>query len=532
MSDLKKKKGCFFKFFFINISILLIVFIITLTIYFFTKRNPQEFIPREFSLYLRIPSIARLYNKLVNSKVPNVLASEKNFYEIYKIVYNFRENSLLKNALFFSLAKTNAHVVLDNNNQFFIILDLGFRSIPLNVALFVIKHIKKLSNFSIYPVKNDKNDFTYFKLYTKEQIKPYYFYTYNNIFVFSFNVYELENTFEDFRNKSNLKYEKSLLDINKKSKREGVVEIYLNSEKIVAILANYNNVMKRSLELFSFNSTSLVSVNIEKDYVSLKSFSEFLTKDKIMSSLLDYSAGPSQMAINVIDDTSFFVSLKFKSFKDLYETFLYLNKEDSKKNFKKIEAASRMLFDLTIDELIFNWLGNEVGLLTLKGYNSPLLMLEIKNRKKLEFVFKRLHQSIFFEKEEKISFANYEINKLKFPDFVETILYYFTKNVPDTPYYVIVDNFLILCNESSPIIDFLTKYDNAEFLVKNPSFFKVYKKTELNSNVFLYLDYKERETELFDNAPLLKRLIKQYNRAIMTLKYDKRDLKTTAVFGE
>ncbi|MBN2547457.1 MAG: DUF3352 domain-containing protein [Spirochaetes bacterium] len=528
-----KKTGCILKILIIFSFFILFAFISIFTYYFITKKNAYEYIPSNFILNLKINSLSKFYNNLKDLKALDIILSNKEFQDIYKLILNFKSKKIAQNKIITYLLNMKADIFLNNNYKPVIIFNLGIKSLLLKLTPLFINLIKENQNYKLESINNLEYNYKYYKLIIKSNSQTFYFIIKNNLIIFALNLNDLNNIYKYKEYKSTLNLDKNFINLKNSIKKHKTVELYFNTNEILAAIKNYNQELRKILNYFNFNNYSVISFNISNENLSLNSFTDISTQDTVISSFLDYNPDYSKILNYIPDNANLLSIIKFVSFEKFYKTFLYVQQEAVEDKIKKINNASKLLLQMDIDELLFSWIGNEIGIITNDISDSPVILIRLKNKNKFNKVVKKLLNTLFFEKDKNLLYEGFTLNKIKFPDFVQSIIYSFAKTYIDIPYYYIIDDILILSMNPSSLSDLLSRNDK-KFLLKNDNNFNsIYNKANNKSNILLYFNLANSSPKFFNNNALYSKIIKMYEKGITTFSFNKTklnlDLATTGI---
>lgn len=516
-----KKKGSFFK----SLLKFLIVFVLIITVtltalylyYRFTKLDEKKYIPSEFMGYIKIDSIEKVYSNLIDLRAVDEVLTNKEYYSIYKSILDFRSSSLSKNFLLKSLINMKANIILDTDASASILVDLGFKSVLLKILPLAQSIIGKTDKYSLESVK--KNGYIIYKLELYASRQVYYFSIKNNLLLFSFSEKNIDKIFEFAANNNVIYYNDNYYFVSNQIRKDGIAELYIDTDALFDAYKSESDELSKILDKFKLVDISGASLKISNEELFLQTFTQSSATEEIIKKFLDFSPGPASVAKYLPEDTNVYASMNFKSFEEFYKVFLTLQEGKYDDTVEKINSASKALLQMDINEILFSWIGSEVGVFTSSVSNSPTIFLKIKDKEKLFSVLKRLSDTIFFDVSSQIEFEGVTLSKIGIPDFLQAVLSLFVKGF-DAPYYIVRDDFIFFSMDMSSLSNLENRYKSDKTLI----FEKVYKNVssaiEKNGNIFLYFNLGISIPKILQSDDMISKLIRLYEKGALSLNID------------
>jgi len=514
---MEKKKsffGSLVKFLLISIFILLLITGISILYYLFTKEDIKKYIPKDFLGYVKIESLSKAYDNLIDLRAIDTIIATEDFKKIYKTLQEVRRSKYAKNKLLISLINMKVDIILNKDYSPILLFDLGFKSLLLRGSKFITKFISKTDNFSIEEIKKEGYNLYKFTLFSNMQV--FYFSIKNNILIFGLKQSDIEYIYKTKKDNAGIYNSDDFFYIRNQIKKGGIAEIYINTKEITkTFLKNFSDI-DNIVNKLNFEKYTAISTNISNENISFDTFTNSSTTDELIKAFLNHKSQEMEVAKYLPEDTNIYGDINFESFEEFYKLFVYLQNGKYEDTPIQINDAAKLFFQADINELVFSWIGNELGFFTSSVSSSPVIFFEIKDKNKLEGVMKKMFNSILLDNDENVVFEGVKLDKTKMPEFFLTIINSFYKGF-DTPYYVVVGDFIFFSMEPSPLSNLVNKYNSSHTLVYDKIYKEITANIEKKANIFLYFNLGISQPPFFNKKELIFDLIKLYEKGNLAI---------------
>ena len=120
---------------------------------------------------------------------------------------------------------------------------------------------------------------------------------------------------------------------------------------------------------------------------------------------------------------------------DLYRLAAAIEGVNVQEIYRKADDGARSVLGAGIDELLFSWVGSEVGMFSLSGSNVPVYFTRINDAKAFTRAVARITGSLVAGKDSSLVMDGVRIDRLSIPWYVQLILDTLGVNVPE-PYFL------------------------------------------------------------------------------------------------
>ncbi len=520
MEKKKSKIGCLIKVFLIFIIILTIVISGTYILYKMTKEEVKKYIPLDYTGYIKIDSLMDTYNSLVDLRASDVILSKTELKDIYKTILDIRSTKILKNKFLAKLINLKANIIIKKDYSPILLFDLGYKSIITRSSQFMTKFMGNHNKFSLEKL-NSKNNI--YQLHLKTYNRVLYISVCKNLLFVAFNKEDIDYLYETKQKANNIYYDENFKFIKNKTKNFGMADIYFNTNEVFQPLFLSSYKVNKIINKFKYNTNTAISMNITNEDFLLNTYTSYYTTDKKINDFIWNESGKLDVVDYLPNDTNLYSGIKIKSFEEFYKVFLYLNERQYDEKIKTIDKSSKLLFGLGIEEIIFSWIGTEIGAYTSDISTHPVVFLKIKNKKKLETVLKKVTKSIVLKEESKIIYNDVNLKKISIRNFLQPIIEIFIKGL-DTPYYKIIDNYIFFSMDPATLANLEKKYNDKLTITSDKVYKSISSKIKNKANIFLYFNMTEKIPNFLKMNKILPDILKLYEKGILTINFDNTNL--------
>ncbi|MBN1699858.1 MAG: hypothetical protein JW881_20275 [Spirochaetales bacterium] len=520
--------GFFKKFFSGFFKVLLVIIIIVvvlaggLTLYYFlTKEDPVAYIPDNFLFYVKVNSIRYIYDNVIDLKAADVVfSSSRDLKSIYKMIIDFKSNEMSKNEFFRFLLDVRADIMIAPDYSPVIVfnpglLSLATRMFPILNFFFKFEGVNlnqiQKGRLTIYDYPVDENQHLYFSLR-------------NNLIFLSTKEKHIDAIYESKKTGKNLASNKEIMELRKKVKGGGFAEIYVDTGSLLDIVKAGSEELSRVFSEISFNSYSAFTFKISNEDLFLSAYTDISVENPDLRDFLSYNPSSLQVIQYLPEKTTVYTSANVKSFKQLIGILLDFKEGSQGKTLKTINDSSKLLLGATIDEILFDWMGTEMGAFTMSYSPDPVLFIRFKNRASIDAALDRISKTLFFENDPSLVLDEVRVSRIKFPDFIKGIIGLFVKGV-ETPYYIIMRDYIFFSMNAENLSHITNDYRSSYTLLRNEGYKKVTYEIPKNANIFMYYDLGTSMPDFFMQNNVLTSLLKLYEKGVFAIHFDEREVR-------
>lgn len=515
--DSKKKKPFFVKFLLGILSFLLIIAAVILLWTGFcsiNKTSSVKALPPEYSLYIRTDSVWEALSPLIDLQAADIILAEPQLTPFRELFFSLRENKVRNNSFIKTALSRRIDAALYENNAFLAIADMGFLSAVTRIAPFAMNFIS-IPGLS-YVKQGTNSHFEYKQGETILFIKIY-----KNLVLISDSQ---DLLLKGMTLKNDEFYSKESLTLLTEKLNEPF-RIAADGKKLIEALGSDNQYIKAIGSTLSSTELSTIGFGITDSDINLNAKIPFeldeSLKDHPVSKLLAKDSSMPTLLAKLPATIQYYTLLTAGSLAELKNAAFSLLPPE--KNIDKIMStaysACPSLFGVTLDELLFDWTGNELALLGLEGKTEPVFVMRISDEKKRKYVFDNVLSSIILQSDDSLILDGVRLPSIQMPAFLTNLLKAFDINLPK-PYYMVNNGFIYFSQSPENLISLSTSLKNGTRISKNETWSKVSSNQSQYSAVSLYYNLERSVPFFLKGNNILSKVLQLYNvgRADISIK--------------
>jgi hypothetical protein len=462
------------------------------------------------ALYKKLSSTNIIWEELVNNTSSTKIVNEQIHY--FDSIINQSFKPLAKQPVL-----TSAHLSGANNFDFIFYINISYNFTKQEL----IQKIKNTTHTNpTSRVYDDVNIYTS----TIKNNKKIAFTFYKNIFAFSYSTVLIEDVIRQLNSKTSLKSNSSFAKILNTSGQAEDGNIYINNTIFSKIVnqfispeaKNYTN------NLGSYANWTELDIKTKPNSIMLNGFTLSKSNDKFLSLFKNQQPQQNQALDITPSNVAFFYHYGFSDAKAFFDQRKQLLKSKNQFfNYQKFIDQQNENYGIDIEEELLNNIGNELAVVI----TEPLTTDFIKNQfiifkaKDLDKTITDLENMALKINDEPYHFENFNELPIHKIDLKNVFSQLFGKpffNI-SSPYYTIIDNFIIFSQTESAIKTFISDYTNNKTLAKNENFQNFSDNLSSDANLSVYINIA-RSVNLFkaygkkDFAPLFDEKLELFRK--------------------
>lgn len=520
--DKTKCKKSFIKRFFIFISVLILIilsFLFGFIIYCAIDYTKSEnHFPEGYYAVVNIPSAGRFFKKALYLNAADSVLNDSGNIKLQGALRSLRAQSFFKSWQYDILTNIRADLLFYPQDEIIFVMNLGIinssftRILPfvINMDAQIFDGIEGIEKDII--LHNGKEHLCI--IYNlKENYKLYITYHKNLIFISS-SKEMLVSCFE--KHKADSKKTAKPFAVNR------------NNSINIAADANYFILKSSSKQEFFYNLFNRVefaefirlNLNIEDEELklngnvnwnsSLNEIEQIIKRRSTVPGILPrLPASTAYLTLINAGDPDFL-------FKNLQPFFT----DEIKSAYKSAERGTQNMFRKSMQELIFSWMGDELGVFGHDKSYAPIFFVSLKDEKLCRKNFDYIFNSIFVGRDISAVVDGKRIPRIAFPSWLSGLLKLFKIDIPQ-PFYIIEDGYLYISTSAESLVLFKNEIDSGALMVKSELWKDMTKTISAETSFFIYYTLERSVPFFLQNNDLLKNIFKDYGKGILSVKLEK-----------
>lgn len=454
-------------------------------------------------------------NQYINTITNNLNDLDQNFKNQKDIIDFIGERNLL----------ISVHAHTPKDYELLYVLDLQ----KLSKLQFLKNGIAQLAGEKYRVTRRVYSEQEIIELYNKQDKETLYITFIKNQLIASFTHILLEKSIEQYQNPT-IGRDTNFIQINKKTPNDDFFRLFVQYKYLNNYLRCFSNVITKNSFLQTMEKSWLYSgFNIglkEGTSIQAEGYTNFNTKsDSYIRALQKSGKGRRTAAKIAPKNTAIYLSFAFDNFSDFQKNIEAL-KEENEADFKSYQEQKKQienLLQIDIEEHIYSWIGNEIGILHLndkiKVKNQNIaVVVQTKNiglaKKNLDIIVEKTkkHTPLKFKQ---IRYKDYTINYLDLKGIFKILAGNLFEQI-EKPYFTTIDDFVLFSNSPNTLKEIINTQRIGFTLANSKEFIDFNDNFDQKSNLFLYgnMPYAFDELVAISDRKTKKQIIK--NRDFIT----------------
>jgi len=514
----KKKHHPIRTFFIVLISLVILLLFVVAAWFVYAscdRKKSLSVIPAEFAAYVRTDHLWKSANPLVDVKAIDVFLSDAKYGQIRNAVMQFRSSPIRKNKLVAIAADRRIDAAFYSDTSFAAAIDMGGFSAITRLAPLFAKQIK-VQGLSY--VTSDANEwFQYESGKTIIYAKPYH-----NLLLVStskkrFDKMCLAKCIDDYS-------AERLAELSEKLHSPFRIGCDVNT-----LLAYDETIQHKTapyiLPLLKKDALAFVDFGITDNDVHVQILFPLAKLLKNSIPALSADTKISEQFLELVVNSSSESKL-LNQLPDCVQYYTLLNAGDlphllkaaqpfipGSKNidnlWSKGEVLCKMVFSLTLEDLLYSWTGKEIAVLGLEGKKDPVFAVQITDEQKRAAVFQKIASSFVIDESKKLILNGISVPQLELPDFLQGLLGAAGVTVAK-PYYLVSGGYVFFSESAENVVE-VTSAERARLLEHTDMFKQVSSLQQNETAISLYYNLARSIPFFLKSSSSLSKTLQLYN---------------------
>ena len=223
-------------------------------------------------------------------------------------------------------------------------------------------------------------------------------------------------------------------------------------------LADQDTVIADVMRNIVFNSPLELGLSVSQKKIDVRIASAVSSHTAALNRFLQRRSQASGIAERLPAASQYATILSAGTLNELYQAALVFTGRDSvnsgaalENTFKRADSASRTLLNLSLDDLLFSWTGDEFAAFALEGRPHPVYAIQISDERKRQQIFDRAFKTILLNENISLNLDGARIPRIEIPEFLISLLKHWDIRLP-SPYYTIQNNYLLASESADALL--------------------------------------------------------------------------------
>jgi hypothetical protein len=303
-----------------------------------------------------------------------------------------------------------------------------------------------------------------------------------------------------------------------------------NTDALLEQLDDMEGANKDLFESLSFPKETFLTLSVDNERFGFQAEANVASDLDVLQPIIGFTPQPLEAVRMLPAETFYYTGINIANFKDMIDLALFLQGEELENNLNTVSGLSETLLDLSLDELLFDWIGTEVGVFGIKGIPDPVFYLKVSDQAKKLYAFEKLANSLFLEDDNTLVLDNVQIDRLKLPDFLAGLLGSIGVKL-EFPYFIQRDNLFFVSLNPETLVKVAKAQSQGDTLANQEEFRAITQGVGFDPHLFMYYDLHQATPFFAQGNSVMAQVLRLYAKGVVTLHNRKGDweLKIQAV---
>ncbi len=497
---------------FLGILALCVLGVLALVVTWLVRReDPTSFLPDRYVAYVQVPSLRAIYDQWLTLEAADVVLARPELAPYHGVLTDARGLALTRAPVLRTLLDVRADVMLLPEGKIVAVLDIGWRGILTPLARFV-GPLLRIKGFSFL---NDAG-------------LPMYRYTAgattihaalaNNVVLLSIDADTVKEA---------LARRASHTGLAARASRELLDRIRLRSSTAVRVLVDTQGMSTdllgatpfgaKVLDAVEIPGQTMLDVQLSNTRLQLGAALPVSVSLPELSKVLAGAPAPIGILRYVPSSAQLLTISNIAPLADLYRLAAAFQGKDVQDIFARADSGARTVLGAGIDELLFSWVGAEVGAFMQPGSAEAVFFAKITDAQACTRAIARLTTSAVAGRDSSLVLDGIRIDRLSLPWYMGLILDALGVNVPE-PYFLVRDNYIFVSLDAQNLAAVVRAADTGDNLAQTSLYARLAERIPADSSFFAWYDMSRSEPFFIRGSGLLADILRLYTNGVVAIR--------------
>ncbi len=475
------------------------------------REDPTAFIPDTYTAYLQVPSIRGIYDTWLNLEAVDLVLSRPDLAAYRRVVADVRGLALTKSPLLRTLLDVHADVILLKDGKLLMVLDLGWRGIASPLAR-IVGPVLNVRGFSFL---NDSGTPLY--RYTTGGTTIHAAFA-ENVAILSLDASVVKEALERRATGTGLamRASRDLLD-RIRLRRSDAVRILVDTASLSTRLLAGSSTGDRVLGAVKIPGQSMLDVTLSDTSLRLGAQLPLDVAMPELGKTLATAPAPLGVLRFVPDSAYLLTASSLAPLRGLYQLAADFQGKDVQDIFTRADAGARSVLGMGIDQLLFSWVGAELGAFMLPTSADPVFFARISSQESFQRALTALAGSAVAGKDSSLVIDGSRIDRLTIPWYVGLVLDVLGVNVPE-PYFVTRGDYLFASLDATNLSAVLKAADTGSNIAAGNLYASLSRGIPSDPTFMVWYDITRTEPFFIKGAGIFADILRLYTSGIAAVR--------------
>ncbi len=513
----------------ILMTLLVLVGIVVVAALFLTGRwlvrheDPLAFLPERYVAYIQVPSIRVLYDDWLNLPAADAVLARPDLAPYRGAISDLRGLALTRSPVLQKLIDVHADVVLLPDRNLLAVLDLGWRGIVAPLAR-VVGPVLRIKGFSF---TNDAGTSLYSYKSGNVTIHAAFM---ENVAVVSLDENVVKEALARRAGGTGLaaRASRELLDRLRLWNNQAL-RVIVDTPSLSGDLLAGNAAGATVLSALQLPGQSMLDAETRGDRLTIGVALPVSATLAELEKVLEAPHSPIGVLRYIPSSTSLLTVSNLGPLRDLYRLAAAVEGVNVQDVYKKADDGARSVLGTGIDDLVFSWVGSEVGVFSLPASNMPVYFAKISDTRAFTSAMAKITGSIVAGKDSSLVMDGVRVDRLTIPWYVALITNVLGVQVPE-PYFLTRGDYFFASMDAENLAAVARAGETGENIARpGSSFARLTQGLPGDSSALVWYDSSRGLPFFAGSAGTLAELLRVYGNGVAVLRASPSELHATLV---
>jgi len=486
---------------------LLLAVLVLGAIWLARREDPTAFIPDRYLAYLQVPSIRGIYDRWLNLEAADVVLSRPELGSLRGVLGEARGLALTGSPLLRVLLDVPADVLWLQDSKLLAVVDLGWRGIatPLDRFIGPLLRIPGLSFLNDAGVPMFR--------YTTGETTIHVAFR-GNVAVVSLEAEVVKQALQRQASRTGLAATASRELLTRiRLRRADAVRVLVDTNSLTAGLASGSPLAARLLSAVQLPGQSMLDVELSDDRLRIGAGLPVSVNMPELEKTL--GRAPATLGVlRYVPASAYLLTVSnIAPLGELYRLAALLQGQDVQSIYDRADSGSRSVTGLSIEDLLFSWVGGELGAFLLPTSAAPVFFARVTDQRAFRRAMDALTASGLVNRDSSLVLDEVRIERLSIPWFVGLILDLLRVQVPE-PYFLIRGDYFFLSLEAANLAAVGRSADTGSNLAQGSLYADLTRGIPADPTLLAWYDLGRTEPFFLRGGGLLADVLRLYSRGL------------------
>jgi hypothetical protein len=496
------------------------VVLILVVLWLARHEDPTSFLPDKYVAYFQVPSLRGIYDRWLNLEAADVVLARPDLAPYRRVLADARGLALTSSPVLGMLLDMPADILWLKDGKLLAVLDLGWRGIATPLAR-LVGPLLRIPGFSYL---NDSGLST-FRYTTGETTIHAAFRA--NVAILSLEAAVVQEALDRRATDSGLAAKASRELLNRIRRRSAdAVRILVDTKSLSTELLSGSPLGARILAAVEIPGQSMLDVTLNNDRLRLGAELPISVSMPELGRTLG-KAPASLGVLRYVPSSAYLLTVSnIAPLGELYRLVAAIEGKDVQDIYNRADSGARTVAGLGIDELLFSWVGAELGAFLLPESAAPVFFARITDERAYRRALAALTGSAVADKDSSLVLDEVRIDQLSIPWFVGLILNLLGVDVPE-PYFLTRGDYFFLSLDAANLSAVARSADTGNNLAQGALYAELMQGIPADPTLLAWYDIARTEPFFLRGPGLLSDVLRLYSRGLAIVRATPVDVQVT-----